>query len=439
MYRGLRGHMRRPVIHVIGGILSMRLLIALVAVLAVVGGCKDGATGDVTVVFKHGKIAGDPEAFRELLDRFERENPGIRVTDETLPASTDVQHQFYAINLSGGTEELDVFSMDVIWVQEFAMAGWLAPLDGIFPASVRGGFFRGPVEAVTYGGKAWAVPWYIDAGVLYYRKDLLEKYGYGPPATWDELVGIAKEVTKKEPGLYGFIWQGKQYEGLVCNVLEYIWSNGGEILTGDKPSALSEENVQALGFMRDLITRHGVTPALVLNAIEEPTRHTFGSGRALFMRNWPYAWNIFEREGSLVKGKVGVAPLPHFEGGESASTLGGWQLGINRFSKHRAEAERLISFLTSYEVQKQLALTVGYKPTRKALYDDEELKRSEPFITGLYDVFERARPRPVSPYYMMITQVLQPEFSSVISGRSSPEEALGAIDSRLKSILSGEE
>ncbi len=413
--------------------------ILFLGALFLITGCKGEGPqeeGTVTVVFKHGKIAGDPEAFRQLLDRFEEENPGIRVKDETLPASTDEQHQFYVINLEGGTSDFDVFSLDVIWVQEFSRAGWLKPLDHIFPEGVRGGFFEGPVDAVTYGGSAYAVPWYIDAGVLYYRKDLLDKYGLSPPGTWHELVEIAKSVTADEPpGLYGFIWQGKQYEGLVCNVMEYIWSNGGEILTDGRPGALTEANAVALAFMRDLIYKHKVTPGLVRTVIEEPTRHIFGNGRAVFMRNWPYAWNIFEREGSAVRGKVGVAPLPAFAGGESSPTLGGWQLGVNRFSKNAPEAEKLIVYLTSYEVQKQMALTVGYKPTRKALYNDEELKRAEPFITSLYRVFERARPRPVTPYYMMITQVLQPEFSSVISDEKTPEEALAYIDGQLKRIL----
>jgi multiple sugar transport system substrate-binding protein len=410
--------------------------------LFLITGCTGGPPeqDSITIVFKHGKIAGDPEALRDLLDRFEQENPGIRVTDETLPASTDEQHQFYVINLEGASADFDLFSMDVIWVQEFARAGWLKPLDNIFPPEQRGGFFKGPVNAVTYEQSAYAVPWYIDAGVLYYRKDLLSKYGFSPPRTWDELVKIAKHITGAEPpGLYGFIWQGKQYEGLVCNVLEYIWSNGGELMTEGRPRALTDKNVAALAFMKDLIYKHGVSPGLVRTSIEEPTRHIFGNGRAVFMRNWPYAWNIFEREGSPVKGKVGVAPLPAFKGGESASTLGGWQLGINKFSKHKPEAERLIKFLTSYDAQKQLALTVGYKPTRKALYKDEELNQAQPFITSLYGVFERARPRPVSPYYMVITQVLQPEFSSVISATKNPEDALRSIDSQLNRILAVEE
>src|SRR3989338_397310 len=400
-------------------------------------GCvqKDKGKNEAVLVFKHGKIAGDPDLFKQLLERFEKENPDIKVKDETLPASTDEQHQFYAINLEGKSSDFDVLSMDVIWVPEFARAGWLMDLGHLIQEGERDEFFPGPMHAVTYNEKIYAIPWYIDAGLLYYRKDILDKYGFLPPKIWDELVHQAKTITKNESDLYGFIWQGKQYEGLVCNVLEYFWSNGGDVIRGREIVVNSIENVTALRLMRDLIVTYAVTPPLVTTAIEEPTRHIFGNGRAIFMRNWPYAWNIFEREGSPVKGKVGISTLPSFPGKESASTLGGWQLGVNRYSRNPEAAEKLVKFLTSPDAQKPLALTIGYKPTRKALYKDEDLMREQPFIAGLYDIFMRARPRPVTPYYMMITQVLQPEFSAVISGIKTPEDALSSAHIQISHIM----
>ena len=153
------------------------------------------------------------------------------------------------------------------------------------------------------------------------------------------------------------------------------------------------------------------------------------------MRNWPYAWNIFERDGSPVKGKVGVSILPSFSNKESASTLGGWQLGINRYSKHPEAAEKLIKFLTSYESQKILAMTIGYKPTRKSLYSKGDLIREQPFMANLYHVFMKARPRPVSPYYMMISQTIQPEFSAVLSGIKTPEGALNSAHKQIEYII----
>jgi multiple sugar transport system substrate-binding protein len=392
-------------------------------------------TSGTTIVFKHGKIAGDYSQFRDLLDRFEHEHPGISVKDETLPASSDEQHQFYAINLEGKSAEFDVLSMDVIWVPEFAKAGWLRDVSHLLPGGEQKAFFPGPLEAVTTDGKLYAIPWYIDAGLLYYRKDLLAKYNRPVPRTWQELVKTAQQITEKEKDLYGYIWQGKQYEGLVCNVLEFFWSNGGSVLSNGKPVLDSKENVEALAFMRDLIAKYNVSPPLVTTAIEEPTRHLFGSGKALFMRNWPYAWNIFNREGSAVRGKTGVAPLPSFPGHESASTLGGWQLGVNCFSRNPEAAEELVRFLTSPASQKTLALTIGYKPTRKALYKDRDLIREQPFMTSLFGVFMKARPRPVTPYYMMITQVLQPEFSAAISGIKTPEQSLTSAQKQVEHIL----
>ncbi len=409
------------------------LLCVSVAFLGCTG--KETQEGKTTIVFKHGKIAGDPALFRELIEEFERRNPDIEVKDETLPASTDEQHQFYVINLEGKSSEFDVLSMDVIWVPEFARAGWLKDLSHVVSEDERDKFFPGPVQAVTYNGKLWAIPWYIDAGVLYYRSDLLEKYGFDPPATWSELVTISKAIGEKEPGIYGFIWQGKQYEGLVCNALEFIWSNGGEVFEDGKPVLTRRENVKAIGFMHDLIAKYKVTPDLVTTAVEEPTRHIFGNGDAVFLRNWPYAWNIFEQEGSAIKGKVGVSVLPKFEGGEHAATLGGWQLGINKYARYPDVAEKFIIFMTSPEAQKTLALTIGYKPTRKALYDDPELKAKQPFITGLYDVFMHARPRPVSPYYMMMTQAMQPAFSAAITGIKIPEAALGDAQREFERIM----
>ncbi len=402
-------------------------------------GCTQGPTPDekekVTIVFKHGKVAGDPEPIKKLIERFEERNPDVRIKDETLPAATDEQHQFYVINLEGKSSDFDVFAMDVIWVPEFARAGWLRDLSHILPPESRNEFFGGPMEAAIYGEKVYAIPWYIDAGILYYRKDLLEKYGFSPPKTWHELVRIASKVTRKEPGLYGFIWQGKQYEGLICNVLEYIRSNGGDVIKNGRVVVDSPENRQALAFMRDLIYQYRITPELVTTAIEEPTRHIFGKGKAVFMRNWPYAWNIFEGDDSPIKGKVGVSILPGFPGHGSAPTLGGWHLGINKYSRHPKEAERFIKFFTSYEAQKTLSLTIGYKSTRRKLYRDKDLIRAQPFVVSLYDVFEHARPRPISPFYMMISQIMQPEFSAVLSRIKEPEDALKSASKQIEFIL----
>lgn len=383
----------------------------------------------------HGKIFGDPRPLRALLDRFEREHPGIRVKAETLPSSTDEQHQFYVTNLEGQSSAFDLFSLDVIWVAEFARAGWLNGLNHLFPPEERAQFFPGSIDAAQFQGGIYAIPWYIDAGLLYYRKDLLGKYGFSPPKTWLELVKIAQTIMAKEQEMYGFLFQGKQYEGLVCNAFEYMRSRGGKVLEGGKAAIDSIENREALEFMRALIAEYRVSPSLVTTAVEETTRNIFGNGKAIFMRNWPYAWHLFQKEGCSVKGKVEISSLPSFPGGESAPTLGGWQLGINRYSRNPKEAEKLLTFLTSTTSQKTLALALGYHPTRTTVYQDQELLRQQPFLARLAEEFMKARPRPVTPYYMMLTQVMQPEFSAVLTGIRSPSEALRSARRQMDYIL----
>ena len=253
------------------------------------------------------------------------------------------------------------------------------------------------------------------------------------------MAGVCGFEQDRERGLYGFIWTGKQYEGLVCNALEFIWSNGGDVLQDGKAVVAQPRDVEAIRFMRDLIARSRVTPSLVTNVVEESARHLMGSGKAIFMRNWPYAWSIFQRRDSPVRGKVGIAPLPVFPGNEPASVLGGWQLAVNRYSRHPREAEKLVNFLTSLRAQKLLALKGGLKPARKSLYKDRDLLREQPDTAVLYGIFMKARPRPVTPYYMMITGVMQPAFSAAISGIKTPEEALDSAQKQVEHILGVEQ
>jgi multiple sugar transport system substrate-binding protein len=415
-------------------LISRRHFIGTLAATALAAGCgrpdpDPSARGTgTTLVFKHGKLFGDPAALRALIDEFERAHPGLAVREETLPASSDDQYQFYAINLQAGSQAFDVLAADIIWVAGFARAGWLADLDA---GEEPGEFFRGPMEAVTWQGRVYALPWFIDAGLLYYRTDLVE----APPRTWLELVESAKAAMARAKGVHGFVWQGKQYEGLVCNALEYLHSNGGRVLDGDRVTLEHPANVEALGLMADLVHRHGVTPGSVTTATEEPSRHVFGQGRAAFLRNWPYAWRLFQDPGSRVHGKVGVAELPAFPGGRSAPTLGGWQLAVNAASRHREAAATFVRYLTGERAQKRLAIAYGFQPARVALYRDAELLAAQPFLGRLAGVFASARPRPVTPQYVRVSQVLQADFSAAVSGLERPRAALAHAQRRIEAIL----
>jgi multiple sugar transport system substrate-binding protein len=418
--------------------LSLWILVALFAAVVALSACTKEPPPDpnkTTITFKHSKLFGDPAALQTLIKEFESEHPGIHVKDETLPSSSDEQHQFYVINLEAGSADFDVFAIDVIWVAEFAKAGWLRDLSKLLSAQDRDEFFKGPIEAVTIEGRVYAIPWFIDAGLLYYRKDLLKQHSFQPPSTWSQLVRIAYDIRKHQSDLYGYIWQGKQYEGLVCNVLEFLWSNGGEVLRNGKVVIDSPQNREALKVMVDLVRRYRTTPDLVTTLTEESSREIFGRGKAIFMRNWPYAWRLLEQDGSPVKGKVGITVLPHFRRNRSAATLGGWQLAVNKHSKHPQAAEQFVAFMTSAKAQKHLGLTVGFQPTRKALYEDPELLAAQPALAELYKIFETARPRPVSPYYVLLSQAMQSEFSAALAGVKTPDEALRALQSQMEKIL----
>lgn len=413
----------------------MRYAIFILAVLLFTGCVAEPERGEDAIVFKHGKTLGDHQLLRDLLDRFETES-GIRVIDEILPASSDVQHQYYITTLEGGASDLDVLSMDVVWVPEFSRAGWLLDLSDKVSQAERADFFPAPIDACTYRGRLFGVPWYIDAGVLYYRRDLLEKYGLAVPQTYPELAQAARTVLDGEddPELYGFLWQGKQYEGLVCATLEVLSSFGGEVLEGGNVGIASPESVAAFRFIQELLAS-GVSPRLVATADEESTRTLFGAGKAVFLRNWVYAWNLFERPGSAVEGKVGLAPIPPGPQGTGGSTLGGWQLGISRQSRHPEEAWALIEFLTRPESQAYLSRTIGYRPARRSLYVDPELAKENPILPKLLPVVERARPRPVTPLYLALSQVLQSEISAIVAGVKPVEDALDDAQHEIEFLL----
>ncbi len=290
-----------------------RIVLVLGCLLAAAG-CGDRApgSGSITLVFKHAKILGPSDPVAGLLREFEARHPGVQVRSESLPWSSDEQHQFYVVNLEGGNPGLDVLMLDVIWVPEFARAGWLLDLTSFLAPSELAPHFPAAVEAATQSGRVWALPWFMNVGLLYYRRDLLDKYGLRPPETYTDLVRQVERIKsgEQDPRLDGFLWQGKQYEGMVVNVLEGFWANGTRVL-GESGTVFPEPDraEEALAFLRALIET-GVSPSWVTAADEELTRRSFQDGRAIFLRNWPYAMDLFEQPGSAVRGQVGVASLP---------------------------------------------------------------------------------------------------------------------------------
>jgi multiple sugar transport system substrate-binding protein len=375
-----------------------------------------------------------PQLWDQAIADFEKQNPGVKVVKELAPNSSTQFHDLLTQKLKNRDTRLDVFFMDVIWPAEFASAGWALPLDRYFSSTEQRKFLDAPILANRYRGQIFGVPLFIDAGLLYYRKDLLEKYRMTPPRHWPELVEQAKSIlaAERDPHLVGYSGQFKQYEGLVCNMMEYILSNGGALWDEQRQtSALQQERAKAaVRFVRDHII--GEISQRGVLAYEEPESVAlFAQGRAIFHRNWPYAWRVAnDPQQSRVIGKVGMMPLPPFPGGKGASTLGGWQIGISRFSKIPDVAWRFVAFLTGHEMQKRIALSTGRAPTRKALYGDAELLAKMPWLESLLKTFEQAVPRPTTPVYVPLSNIMQRYFSAALALPDSKIDQRAALATR---------
>src|SRR5215813_12023493 len=403
------------------------------------GGCVGRPEGEpVTLVFKYARILGSADPLPGLLRAFETAHPGVRVKGEALPWTSDDQHQLYVINLEGRSPGFDVLMLDCIWVPEFARAGWLADLTTHLTPDELAPHFASAVTAGTYNGRVWALPWNMNVGLLYYRTDLLARYGLRPPETYEELIAAVKQIRagERDPALEGYLWQGKQYEGLVVNVLEAFWANGTRLL-GEDGTILPEpaRAADALRFLRGLIDTR-LSPAWTTAADEELSRRAFGDGHAIFLRNWPYAMDLFEAPGSAVRGKVAFAPLPGRErGAPGVGSTGGAHLGVSARSRYPELALALARHLTSERAQRAIALGAALSPARVALYRDPDLVRERPAMPRLLELALAGRPRPVIPYYLLLSATVQPEFSAALVGVKSPARAIADARTRLTYFL----
>jgi multiple sugar transport system substrate-binding protein len=416
--------------------------VAIVALAVALLGCAErgGEREPITLVFKHAKILGPADPVPELLREFETRHVGVRVKAESLSWNSDDQHQFFVINLEGRGAAFDVMMLDVVWVAEFARAGWLLDLRPWVSPAELAPHFPSTIEPATWNGGVWALPWLMNVGVLYYRADLLARHGLAPPRTWEELVAqtVRIRAAERDPRLDGVVWQGRQYEGLTVNALEAIWANGARVLTDDGRALPDAElTADALAFMRALITS-GASPSWVTAADEELSRRHFGDGRAIFLRNWPYAMDLFRQEGSAVRGKVAIAPLPGRAGGaDGVGSSGGAHLGVDRRTRHPELAAALVRFLAGAVAQKTMSERGALNPTRMALYHDPDVVRAHPDFPVVHDLMLNARPRPVTPFYLMLSTTLQPEFSAAVVGVKSPREAVRHAQRRLDYLLEG--
>lgn len=389
---------------------------------------------DGTVVFKHQPLWGDPERFRALLQRF-RSETGIEVVPEALPSSSDAAHQFFLTALEGGEPGFDVLVADVVWIAEFARAGWIADLSPVYATErIRREFIRGAADAVIVEGTPYAVPWYADVGLMLRRADLVPE----PARTYEDLVASALGAVGRGACDHGVLWQGRQYEGLVCNAMEAIWGHGGTTSVDGRVQIDTAEARAALGYLRSLVSR-GASPRSVTAMAEEESRRPFQAGRAAFLRSWPYAVVEAERPGSEIAGRVAVDPLPTIDGAPGSGTLGGYQLAVTSAAtgSRRDRAIAFIEHMTSTASNVELAVAYGRNPARLDAYDDEALRARAPAVAVVASAIARARPRPVTAYYALIADTLQSELSAAVSGIRSPAQALSRAQRACDRIMGG--
>lgn len=391
-------------------------------------------------------IGGAPNeiAFWEDIINDYEVKTGVDVELVRQPTYTDQRRQALLISLEARQPNPDLFLMDVVWIKQFVDSDWLQPLNDFisednFSTDI---FFKRIIEQVNkFNDTIYSLPVFLDVGLLYYRTDLLKKYGYeNSPDTWNELLKISPDIIEKEREknnfINGFVWQGAQYEGLVCTFNEFISSNNGSIMVGDELKINQQPNVAALQFMQDIIQKHKISPINTFTEMkEEEVRRSFQSGNAVFERNWSYAWKLHQSDGSLVAGKTGVTTLPHFENGESSATLGGWHIGLSKFSDTKKEAWELIKFISSYDVQKRMLMEIGWNPARKDVYDDTDAKREIPHVNILKSSLENSDARPALAFYPQVSEIIQRFVNNCIAGSITPEDALNKIQEEGEDLM----
>lgn len=400
------------------------------AVAGVLPAC--GRADPHVLTFAGSAVGREAEIIRRQLERFQAANPGVTVELRPTPDAADQRHQLYVQWLNARAPDPDVLQIDVVWTPEFAAAGWILNLDPFGPATEE--FFPAAIDANRWNRSLYALPWFIDVGMLYWRTDLMSE----APRDLEALGRQAIRARDHAGVPYGFVWQGARYEGLVTVFLEHLGAYGGQILDADGRVVVdSGAGVKALTYMRDAIDVDRFVPPAVLTWQEEQVRFAFQDGQAAFMRNWPYAYALLEESpDSRVAGRFAVAPMPAAEGGVGTAALGGSELAINAYSGDPATAYLLIDYLLGEEQMLERARLIGQYPSRPAMFDTPALADALPVRRDdARRVIERAVPRPVTPVYSQLSEILQVALHRALTQQQEPDAALREAATAMQALL----
>jgi trehalose/maltose transport system substrate-binding protein len=370
---------------------------------------------------------------KQAVQQWEKKT-GHTVEIVSLPQSSSESFALTQQQLSAHASDVDVYQVDTTWVS--FLSTHAVPLDAHFSAQELAAHFPVILQNNTVNGTLIVAPWYADVDMLFYRKDLLEKYGESPPTSWEDLLRIAQKIQENERAsghvrLWGYIFRGKAYEGLTCHVVEWIESFGGTLWPLD-----TDRVIQAFAFCARLIPT--TSPMGVLSYTEEEVRGVFQLGDAVFAHNWPYMWTLTQSEESPVKGKVGITVLPQGQlHGKPASVLGGWGLCVSRYSNHQEAAIDLVRWLTRSEEQHRRALQASYCPTIHALYQDPVLCAAHPFFVHVARALETVVLRPAGAFgrsYSQVSASIANVTQKVLLKAITPEAAAQKLDQDMKTL-----
>jgi multiple sugar transport system substrate-binding protein len=375
-------------------------------------------------------LGAEGAVLKQQIARYAADHPGLTIRIQPTPDAADQRHQLYVQWLNAWAADPDVLQLDIVWTPEFAAAGWILPLDET--AGDSADFFSEALTADRWRGRVYALPWFVDVGMLYWRTDLFA----APPATFKDLVRMAQRAMRDGRVDDGFVWQGARYEGLVTVFLEHLAGFGGRILDDhgrvvvDSPAA-----VDALTFMRDEIDEYRIVPRAVLTWQEEQTRFAFERGSAAFMRNWPYAAALLAGDQSRVAGRFAIAPMPH-DGGQSGAALGGAQLAVNARSRQPREARALVRYLTAPAQMLERARVAGQYPARRSVFADPRLAGVLPVSPAqVLQVIEHAVARPATPVYTELSGILQVHLHRALTRQETPAAALTSAATGMRALL----
>lgn len=412
--------------------MTLRLLVAVTTALAcsVLSGCGRDAVGP-RLTFSASGLGAEADVVRTQLGRFAAAHPGVAVEMRVTPDAADQRHQLYVQWLNARADDPDVLQLDIVWTAEFAGAGWIAPLADVADVD---DFFPAAIAANRWRGDLYALPWFVDVGLLYWRTDLIDH----APRSIGALQEASRAAVQSGATRWGLAWQGARYEGLITVFLEHLGAFGGGILDPNGDVIVDRpEAVRALTFMRDALAAEVVPPS-ALTWQEEQVRFAFQNGQTAFMRNWPYAWALVnDPEASQVAGRVSVAPFPAADGGQPTAALGGAQLAINAFSDQRELARELIAYLTAPEQMLERARVAAQLPSRRSLYDTDALAAALPLpVDEIRAALDAAAARPVTPVYSELSEVLQVHLHRALSGQQEPAVALRLAAADIRELLS---